>query len=188
MNKNQIIKEIIWWVKSVVIIFAITFVITQKIIVLANVPTGSMMNTIQEKDLVLADRLAYNEEEPERGDIVIFYAPDEVEELYIKRVIGLPGDKVVIDNAQIYINDSKVPLEEPYLRETWVINNGYYEFNVPQNCYLMLGDNRNSSIDSRVWENTYVNRNAIIAKAKCVYFPFNHIKSLDDEISYKIDN
>lgn len=188
MNKNQIIKEIVWWVKSVVIIFAVTFVITQKIIVLANVPTGSMMNTIQEKDLVLADRLAYNEEEPERGDIVIFYAPDEVEELYIKRVIGLPGDKVVIDNAQIYINDSKVPLEEPYLREAWIINNGYYEFNVPQNCYLMLGDNRNSSIDSRVWENTYVNRNAIIAKAKCVYFPFNHIKSLDDEISYEIDN
>ena len=48
MNKNQIIKEIIWWVKSVVIIFAITFVITQKIIVLANVTTGSMMNTIQD--------------------------------------------------------------------------------------------------------------------------------------------
>ena len=74
------------------------------------------------------------------------------------------------------------------MREAWIINNGYYEFNVPQNCYLMLGDNRNSSIDSRVWENTYVNRNAIIAKAKCVYFPFNHIKLLDDEISYEIDN
>ena len=171
MNKNQIIKEIIWWVKSVVIIFAITFVITQKIIVLANVPTGSMMNTIQDKDLVLADRLAYNEKEPERGDIVIFYAPDEVEELYIKRVIGLPGDKVVIDNAQIYINDSKVPLEEPYLREAWVINNGYYEFNVPQNCYLMLGDNRNDSEDSRFWKNKFVRFDQLVGKAVIRYYP-----------------
>lgn len=179
MEKDQIVKEILWWVKSLVIIFAIVIIITQKFVVLAKVPTGSMLNTIKEQDLVMADRLAYKDEDPKRGDIVIFYAPDEQDELYIKRVIGLPGDKVVIDNAQIYINDSPKPLDEPYLKEKWVINAGYYEFDVPDNCYLMLGDNRNSSLDSREWENTYVNRNAIVAKAKCVYFPFNHIKSLN---------
>ena len=179
MDKNEIIKEIIWWVKSLTVILAIVIIFTQKIVVLAKVPTGSMLNTIKEHDLVMADRLAYRSEEPKRGDIVIFYAPDENNELYIKRVIGLPGDKIIIDDAKIYINDSKEPLQEPYLKEEWVCNAGYYEYNVPQNCYFMLGDNRNSSIDARVWENTYVNRNLIVAKAKCIYFPFTHIKSLE---------
>ena len=181
-KKASIKAEVFSWVKVIVSAIIIALLVDFFIIANAVVPTGSMETTIPAGSRIMGLRLYYDFKEPERGDIVIFYAPDEVEELYIKRVIGLPGDKVVIDNAQIYINDSKVPLEEPYLREAWVINNGYYEFNVPQNCYLMLGDNRNSSIDSRVWENTYVNRNAIIAKAKCVYFPFNHIKSLDDEI------
>ena len=117
MERDQIVKEILWWVKSLVIIFAVVIIITQKFVVLAKVPTGSMLNTIKEQDLVMADRLAYKDEDPKRGDIVILYAPDEQDKLYIKRVIGLPGDKVVIDNAQIYINDSPKPLDEPYLKE-----------------------------------------------------------------------
>lgn len=180
IDKDKLKKELFWWVKAMFVIVCLTYFITQKIVVLANIPSGSMENTIKEKDLVLADRLAYKDSEPQRGDIAIFYAPDEVGVLYIKRVIGLPGEKIVINDSKIYIDDSEVPLEENYLKEKWTLENGYYEYEVPPNCYFMLGDNRNGSLDARSWSNTFVNRNAIIAKAKYIYFPFKDIKSLDN--------
>lgn len=180
IDKGTILKEISWWAKTLVVICLLAFVFTQKIVVLATVPTGSMENTINKKNKVLANRLAYGDEDPKRGDIVIFYAPDKVDELYIKRVIGLPGDKVVIRDSKIYINDSTTPLEEEYLKEEWFRNNGPYEYFVPENCYFMLGDNRNGSSDAREWSNTFVNRNMIIAKAECIYFPIKDIKLLSE--------
>jgi signal peptidase I len=116
--------------------------------------------------------------EPERGDIVIFKFPDDESQKFIKRIIGLPGEKVVIEDGKIYINDSEVPLEETYLKEEWVVGTGPYEFNVPEGCYFVMGDNRNDSNDARFWDNTYVTAEEIIGKAEFIYYPFNHIKSL----------
>lgn len=86
-----------------------------------------------------------------RYDIVIFKSPVESNELYIKRIIGLPGEKIVIKNGEIYINDSETPLEENYLADKWIVDNNDFTFYVPQDSYLLLGDNRNNSEDARYW-------------------------------------
>lgn len=169
-------SEIFETLRMVVIVAVVTILVRTFILVSAVVPTGSMLNTIHEKDRVIGNRLSYKFEEPERGDIVIFYAPDATDKtVYIKRLIGLPGDTVVIKEAHIYINGSETPLDEPYLKEEWVEYNDGYEFEVPADSYLFMGDNRNNSWDARMWTNTYVESDAIIAKAECIYLPFNHI-------------
>jgi signal peptidase I len=171
-------RELLSWVLTFAIAIATAILLKNYVIINANVPSGSMENTIMPGDDLLGFRLSYLFSEPERGDIVIFKFPDDESQNFIKRVIGLPGEKVVIDDGKIYINDSKTPLDESYLKEEWVIGTGYYEFNVPLGCYLVMGDNRNDSNDARYWENTYVTKEEIIGKAEFIYYPFSHIKSL----------
>ena len=107
-------------------------------------------------DRLIGNRLAFLKDTPERGDVVIFHYPDDEEELYVKRVIGLPGEEVRIDDGKIYIDGSETPLEEDYLKEEWTVATGPYLFEVPDDCYLVLGDNRNDSWDARYWDNKYV--------------------------------
>lgn len=179
--KDTIIKEIFYYVKMIAIVLIASYVLKNKIIVNACIPTGSMESTIHVQDRVFGSRIAYMNKELERGDIVMFYAPDLTDgTIYIKRLIGLPGEKVTIKDSKIYINDSTEPLKEDYLNEAWYVKNDGYEFTVPENAYFFLGDNRNSSFDARYWTNTYVYRDAILAKAECIYYPFNNIKFLND--------
>ncbi len=96
---------------------------------------------------------------------MIFRFPDDETQKYVKRVIGLPGEKVTIEDAKIYINDSETPLKEDYLKETWTEATGPFEFEVPKDSYLVLGDNRNDSYDARYWDHTYVSKDKIIGKA-----------------------
>lgn len=167
------IKEIIKQVFIIIIVFIIVRT-TQEIIILnAIVPTGSMENTIMIGDRIIGNRLAYINNTPERGDIIIFKFPDDTSKQYIKRVIGLPGDKIQIKEGIIFINDKK--LYEPYLKEEWIIDNDGYEYIVPEDSYFVLGDNRNDSNDSRYWLNTYVTKDLLLAKAECIYYPFNQL-------------
>lgn len=178
-------KEFFSWVRIIIIAVVIAFVINNFIIINANVPTGSMENTIMTESRMVGLRTAYWFNEPERGDIVIFKFPDNEEETFVKRVIGLPGEKVVIKDAKIYINDSEEPLKEDYLPEEWVNTNGSdvpLEYQVPEDSYFVLGDNRNYSKDARYWTNTYVHKDKIIAEAKFVYWPWERkciLKSAD---------
>ena len=90
--------------------------------------------------------------DPERFDIVIFKYPDDESKLFIKRVIGLPGEKVQIKDGKVYINDSEIPLDDSFVPEKPRGSFGPYE--VPENSYFVLGDNRNHSKDSRCWNST----------------------------------
>ena len=158
---------------TIVVTVVVVFLLKTYIIINATVPTGSMENTILPDDNIMGLRVSYMFEEPERGDVIFFYFPDDESKKYVKRIIGLPGEKVVISNAKIYINDSEIPLEEPYLNEDWNVGIGPYEFYVPAGCYFVLGDNRNSSVDAREWQNPYVATEKIIGKAIFTYYPFN---------------
>lgn len=188
-SKGRLIyEEIMSWVKPIAVAVVIALFLNHFIIVNATVPTGSMENTIQPGDRLMGNRLAYGKEKPERGDIVIFKYPVDESENYIKRIIGLPGETVEILHGKIYINGSPKALEEPYLKEEWVIQNDGFIFEVPEGYYLMLGDNRNNSLDARYWADEairvgltndrdealnycYVSEDKILGKAMFTYWP-----------------
>ena len=170
---QAVIREILSWVIPFVIALAVAMFLKNYIIINADVPTGSMENTIMPGDRLIGNRLAYRSKSPERGDIVIFRYPDNEEELYVKRVIGLPGDTIAIEDG------ADTPLDEDYLKEDWTVATGNYHFEVPEDSYLMLGDNRNDSWDARYWTNPYVREDKILGKAAVIYWPVHDIGKLE---------
>jgi signal peptidase I len=174
-------KELLSWILYLGTAVLVTLLLKSFVIINATVPTGSMENTIMPGDDLFGLRIAYLFSEPERGDIVIFKYPDDESQKFIKRIIGLPGDEVVIEDGKIYINGSEEPLEEPYLKDEWVRNTGPYDFVVPDGCYFVMGDNRNDSWDARYWDNTYVTEDELIGKAEFIYYPFNRIQRLNKD-------
>lgn len=162
--------EIISWVKVILFAVILAYVLGNFVLMNAYIPSGSMENTMKKGDKLIGLRLAYVFGEPERLDVVMFKFPDNEEEDYIKRIIGLPGETVTIKEGKVYINDSKIPLDEPYLKEEpQALGDGVYK--VPEGCYFMLGDNRNNSKDSRFWENKFVKKEKILAKAMFRFYP-----------------
>lgn len=166
-------KEIKSFAFTLLITLAFVLVLKNFVIINATVPTGSMENTIMPGDNIFGFRLAYLTEDPERGDVIFFPFPDDETQKYVKRIIGLPGETVTIIDGKIYIDNSKTPLEEPYLKEEWTRGTGPYVFEIPEDSYLCLGDNRNRSADAREWNYPYVAKDKIIGKALFTYFPFD---------------
>ncbi|MCD7708950.1 MAG: signal peptidase I [Clostridiales bacterium] len=177
-KKHSALREALSWIITIAAAIAIAMVLKNFVIINATVPTGSMEHTIEPGDDILGFRLSYVNSEPQRGDIIIFRFPDDESQKYVKRIIGLPGETVRIEDAKIYIDGSDTPLTEDYLKEEWVWMTGPFEFEVPEGCYLVLGDNRNDSYDARYWTNTYVRKDQIIGKAYITYYPFSRAGSL----------
>ena len=175
--KKTIIRELLDSLKMIAFVLVFVFIINNFVIVNALIPSESMEKTIMTGDRIFGNRLSYKFGTPQSGDIVIFRYPDNEEELFIKRIIGVPGDTINIIAGKVYINSSETPLDEPYLSEAMLGDYGPYE--VPANSYFMLGDNRNHSRDSRLWTNTYVHEDKILGKAVFRYFPFNNMGAID---------
>ena len=169
MDKKSIIKEIRDYVCLIILAFVLAFLMNKFVYANAQVPTGSMIPVVEPGDRLIVNRLAYLFEEPKRGDIVMFAFPDDEKDNYLKRIIGLPGEKVEIKDGLVYINDSKKPLDEPYINDP--PNGNYGPYNVPEGCYFMLGDNRDESKDARFWENKFVKKEKIVGKAWLKYYP-----------------
>jgi len=140
------------------------------------IPTGSMMPTIMPGDRVIALKFWYYFVPPKRGDIVVFKSPEEPK-ILVKRLIGLPGDTVLIRDGKIYINGK-------LWKDKRIANIRYYaigpygvgEQKVPLGKYYMLGDNSENSDDSRFWG--FVPRKNILGKVVFTYWPVTHIKVL----------
>ena len=173
ITKEDIIKETVSWIETIVFAVVFAFLITTFLIVNAKVPSASMETTVMTGDRLIANRLSYKLSKPERYDIVVFKFPDDDSKLYIKRIIGLPGDTVNIRNGHVYINDSTEPLREDFLHEPMRTEDA--TFVVPEGHYFMMGDNRNHSSDSRFWENKFVAEDKILGKAAFRYFPVKSI-------------
>lgn len=167
VKKRSFLRELMSWIMILAVSFAIAFFINEVILINARIVSGSMEKTIMTGDRVMGTRFAYWFSEPERGDIVIFYSPDKSTKTLIKRIIGLPGDRVDIHDGIVYINGEA--LDEPYLWEE--MRGSYGPYQVPQECYFVLGDNRNGSGDSRYWSNPFIKRDEILGKASFIYWP-----------------
>ena len=165
----SMMEELWEYVKMIVFVVVIVFIINNVLLINARIPSESMEKTIMTGDRVFGNRLAYMTKDPERFDIVIFKFPDDESQLFIKRVIGLPGETVTIKDGKVYINDSEEPLDDSFVAETPVGHFGQYK--VPEGSYFMLGDNRNHSRDSRYWINSFVEKDKILGKAVLRYFP-----------------
>lgn len=177
-KENDEDKDVIGKIKEGVIFLVVAVIlivfISKVLIINTTVPTSSMENTIMAGDRVIGNRLAYKFTEPKRGDIIIFYAPDEPNKKYIKRIIGLPGETVRILEGKVIINNEVI--QELYLKDAPNIE-AFGPYRVPGNGYFVLGDNRNASDDARFWVNAYVLESQIIAKANISYWPeFKNLK------------
>ena len=178
----KIWNEIWDYIKMIIIVVVVVLVVNNVVLINAKIPSESMENTIMNGDRIFGFRMAYGlnfdlfgkhishqTKDPERFDIVIFKFPDDESQLFIKRVIGLPGETVTIKDGKVYINDSEEPLDDSFVAETPVGDFGPYK--VPEGSYFMLGDNRNHSRDSRYWINSFVEKDKILGKAVLRYFP-----------------
>lgn len=157
---------------AVVLFFAINAVSAR-----VRVDGFSMVPTLQDGEYVLVNRLAYRNSLPERGDIIVFASPQANDLDLIKRVIGLPGDKVKISGGVVEVNGQT--LDEPYIAAAPVYNG---EWEVPEDRLFVLGDNRNDSSDSHAWGLLPLEN--VIGKAILIYWPIpdwnliDHVESV----------
>ncbi|MGK7886419.1 MAG: signal peptidase I [Crocosphaera sp.] len=134
------------------------------------IPFSSMSPTLEIGDCVISNQLHDSSDKLERGDIVIFKPTEtlkaqDFKKLFIKRIIGLPGERVLVKNGKVYINN--IPLKESYIAEP--PDYEYGPVTVPANSYFVLGDNRNNSYDSYYWG--YVPQENIIEKISQIFWP-----------------
>lgn len=197
-KEKSMVKVILDYVVTIAIVIGIGFFVMNFILVNAEIPSGSMENTIMAGDRVFGNRLQYKFSDPKRYDIVIFKYPDDESQLFIKRVIGLPNETVIITGGEVYIADSgtvtdDIPDEELINDPTMLpgvkkLDDSFTAeqmdttysgvFRVPEDSYFMMGDNRNHSKDSRFWVNKFVAKDKIIGKAVLRYWPLNKITLL----------
>ncbi|MCK4489217.1 MAG: signal peptidase I [Anaerolineales bacterium] len=125
---------------------------------------SSMEPNLHHGEFVIVSKINYRFGEPERGDVVVFDFPRNITQEYIKRIIGLPGEHILVEDGKVYVNE--IMLSEPYL----IMEPQYEgEWVVPEDTLFVLGDNRNNSSDSHTWG--MVPMNNVIGEALVVYWP-----------------
>ncbi|MBD5132935.1 MAG: signal peptidase I [Clostridiales bacterium] len=160
-----------WWLLPLLAVALAAF-LNLFILINAHVPSGSMEPTIPTGALLVGDRTAYLRGEPQAGDVALFRHESEFgRDIIVKRIIALPGQTFSMENGRVYLDGEL--LDEPYITEFSA--DSYPETVVPEGCYLVLGDNRRDSHDSRFWADPFVRREELLARALLVYFPRPHL-------------
>ena len=177
-RKTRRTRDIISMVITLVAAFLIAMFLRSFVFVFATVDGPSMLPTLETGEKIFVTRYTYYFQEIERGDIVVCDFPsDSYPDHYVKRVIGLGGEKVSIKNGVVYINGEA--LSEDYILSPPI--NDMEETVVPEGCVFVMGDNRNNSTDSRKSYIGPINKKLIIGKARCILFPFSKFGTLEKE-------
>ncbi|HEX9135011.1 MAG TPA: signal peptidase I [Ktedonobacteraceae bacterium] len=168
-HSSHLVREIIETLALTFIIFVVIHFTVQNYMV----DGTSMQPGLNSNQYVLVNKLSYLFHAPERGDVIVFHWPVDTNKDLIKRVIGVPGDVIVIDSTKVWVNG--VLLTEPYINAP--ANPAANKWVVPPNDYFVMGDNRRVSDDSRDWG--FVPKSYIIGKAVLIYWPLNSWRFID---------
>ncbi|MGF1487715.1 MAG: signal peptidase I [Prochloraceae cyanobacterium] len=176
-------NELLEWIKTLGIAAVLAVGIRTFIVEPRYIPSTSMVPTLNVNDRLLVEKLTYRFREPKRGDIVVFSPTETLQaqgykDDFIKRIIGLPGETIAVRNGEVFVNGN--PIAENYILSP--SQEPYGPITVPENQYLVLGDNRNNSSDSRAWG--FVPRSNFIGRASVRFYPFDRIGSLYNEPIY----
>jgi signal peptidase I len=164
------------FVKTVVTIVVLAVAIRVFVIQPYIVEGQSMEQTFQNNDYLITEKISFRYREPQRGEVVIFHPPDNPSVNYIKRIVGLPEDKVEVKDGSVYINSNKV--YEPYLKsneETLNPKEKDFAYTLKENEYFVFGDNRNHSRDSR--EIGAIPKENIVSRVWFRLLPINNLKA-----------
>lgn len=175
---RRLVKDLLL---PVALAFALAFVIQDSVAKPYEIPTASMVPTIQVDDRIIANRLIYRFRDIERGDIIVFDPPPEAGRAclgagsgipFVKRVIGVPGDRVQVGDGRTLVNGRPFVVEQAEAPQYDTVR-----ITVPQDSLFVLGDNRNESCDSHEWG--VVPRANVIGQAEVTYWPPTHLGFLD---------
>lgn len=155
------------WLRDIGIWFLVSLFIFTFLYSPVRVEGTSMQPGLRDQDRLFIDKFFFRFEKIDRDDVVVFHYPRDPEKSYIKRVIGLPGDRIWIDRGHVWLNG--VALRESYVPERYRDARSMAEMVIPDDCYFMMGDHRSISSDSR--EFGPVERDLIYGKAVFVYWP-----------------
>lgn len=185
-------KRALEYVVVTVLAVAVAFAVQSWLMKPYRIPSGSMLDTLRPGDRVLVNRVVYHLRDPHRGDVIVFRYPEDPHVVFIKRVVGVPGDVLEVRDGRLYVNGRAAP--EPYVHRTdglrdptfaegsvagstmhdpWSL---FAPFEVPAGQYFVMGDNREVSDDSRDWGT--VPRTAIVGEGFATYWPLSRLRSL----------
>jgi signal peptidase I len=169
VRESQLAFELKSWLRDILFAFAIAIFIVVFVVQPVKVEGTSMQPELSDQDRIFVNRLVYRFADISRGDVVVFWYPKDRSKSFIKRVLGVPGDRIEIRRGMVYVNG--VRISEPYLKSSFRDHKSYAKVVVPPGKYFVLGDHRNSSNDSRSWG--FVDRRLIYGKAVFSYWPFS---------------
>lgn len=176
---KRILLEVFIWVAQIAAVIFLAYIIVYYCVEKTNVIGSSMESTLAANDPIIINKFAYRISDPKRFDVIVFKQSGKEHSFYnIKRIIGLPGETVLIKDGNIYINGEMI---EEYSIVEPMINYGLAgeEISLEDNEYFVLGDNRNNSEDSRFASIGNITRDEIIGKAAIRLSPFNFISKLN---------
>jgi signal peptidase I len=186
------VKRVLEYAAIVIVAVLVALAVQAWLLKPYRIPSGSMLDTLRPGDRVLVNRVVYHLRDPQRGDVIVFNYPQDPDVVFIKRVVGLPGDLLEVRDGRLLVNGRRAA--EPYvhrsrgradptlaqaaiagstLHDPWSLAEPY---RVPAGNYFVMGDNRTDSDDSRDWGT--VPRTAIVGEGLATYWPLSRLRTL----------
>lgn len=182
---KSVVRE---YAEAFIIAIILALIIRMFVVEAFKIPSGSMIPTLLVGDHLLVNKFIYKFTEPERGDVIVFKYPDDPSRNFIKRIIGVGGDTIEVREKTVYVNGNILKEDEDYsiqhvspetLPARYSPRDNFGPITVAPNSYFMMGDNRDSSLDSRFWKNRFVNRQAIVGKAFIIYWSWKRDENVE---------
>jgi len=170
-----------------VVIFAVSIFLFVYLLVLQphKIKGASMEPNFHDGEYILTDKVSYRLGNPNRGDVIVFKAPPADKDEFIKRIVGLPGETVRIEQGKLYVDDRVI--EEKYIEEKAVTRSGQFAkenktITIPADSYFVLGDNRDHSLDSRSLG--LISRDKITGRAWIIYWPVSEVGAISNPVYF----